>query len=66
MNAVQLGAEKIFPQKFSATSGRSKNFSRNKSLPPDLLEAVNDVRERKNLHGPFESPEDAVKSILED
>ena len=38
----------------------------NKKLPDDLIEAVNDTRSRKNLHGPFDSAEEAIKSMLED
>ena len=39
---------------------------KHKNLPDDLIEAVNDTRSRKNLHGPFDSAEEAVKSMLED
>ena len=37
-----------------------------KILPDDLIEAINDTRERKNLHGPFNTAEEAVASMLED
>ena len=36
------------------------------SLPKDLMEAVADSRERRNLCGPFDSAEEAVASMLED
>ena len=46
---------------------REKNISDNqKNLPKDLMEAVYDIRLNRNLHGPFETAEDAVKSMLED
>lgn len=32
----------------------------------DLLEAVEDVRQRQNLFGPFTTGEEAVQSMLED
>jgi DNA-damage-inducible protein J len=32
----------------------------------DLLEAINDVRFRRNLSGPFDTAEDAIRSMLED
>lgn len=32
----------------------------------DLREAMEDVRLRRNLHGPFAAGEDAVRSMLED
>ena len=35
-------------------------------VPHDLMEAVTDSRERRNLHGPFSSAEEAVASMLED
>ncbi|MCL2722786.1 MAG: type II toxin-antitoxin system RelB/DinJ family antitoxin [Treponema sp.] len=33
---------------------------------PDLLEAIEDTRLRRNLHGPFKTAQDAVNSMLED
>lgn len=45
---------------------REKQSAQNENLPADLLEAINDSRNRKNLHGPFDSAEDAVASMLED
>lgn len=36
------------------------------NFPADLKEAINDSRNRKNLHGPFDTAEEAVKSMLED
>ena len=35
-------------------------------LPADLKEAVEDSRQRRNLHGPFNSADEAVASMLED
>ncbi|MBQ7515682.1 MAG: type II toxin-antitoxin system RelB/DinJ family antitoxin [Schwartzia sp.] len=35
-------------------------------LPEDLMEAVADSRQHRNLHGPFDSAEEAVASMLED
>ena len=32
----------------------------------DLLEAIEDTRQRRNLHGPFKTAEEAVASMLED
>ena len=49
----------------SALKHKKKSASE-KILPLDLLEAIKDSRERKNLHGPFQTAEDAVKSMLED
>lgn len=37
-----------------------------KNLPEDLIEAIEDIRLNRNLHGPFETAEDAIKSMLED
>ena len=49
-----------------STLNREKKSAAEKILPLDLLEAIKDSRERKNLHGPFKTAEDAVKSMLED
>jgi DNA-damage-inducible protein J len=32
----------------------------------DLLEAIQDTRERKNIHGPYASAKDAVSAMLDD
>jgi DNA-damage-inducible protein J len=32
----------------------------------DLLEAITDTRERRNLHGPYKTAEEAVAAMLED
>ena len=48
-------------KKYSVTK-----FKTRKNLPEDLLEAIEDSRLNRNLHGPFETAEDAVKSMLED
>ena len=37
-----------------------------RSPKSDLIEAMDDVRNKKNLHGPFASAEEAVRSMLED
>ena len=52
--------------KNNLTLKHKKNSASEKILPLDLLEAMKDSRERKNLHGPFQTAEDAVKSMLED
>ena len=49
-----------------STLNHEKKSAAEKILPLDLLEAIKDSRERKNLHGPFKTAEDAVKSMLED
>ncbi|MCL2557349.1 MAG: type II toxin-antitoxin system RelB/DinJ family antitoxin [Treponema sp.] len=38
---------------------------RRHAVKPDLLEAIEDSRQRRNLHGPFSAAEEAVKSMLE-
>ena len=40
--------------------------SKRRKPKPDLLEALEDVRLRRNLHGPFDTVEEAMKSMLED
>ena len=52
--------------KNNSTSKREKKFVTDKILPLDLVEAIKDSRERKNLTGSFNTAEDAVKSMLED
>ena len=52
--------------KNTSTLKREKKSAAEKILPLDLLEAIKDSRERKNLHGPFQTAEDAIKSMLED
>ncbi len=37
-----------------------------RDIPYSLQEAVYDSRFRRNLNGPFDDPEDAVASMLED
>jgi DNA-damage-inducible protein J len=32
----------------------------------DLMEAIQDTRNRRNLHGPYKTPEEAVAAMLED
>ena len=39
---------------------------RHRKPKPGLLEAIEDTRLRRNLHGPFNSAEEAVASMLED
>jgi hypothetical protein len=48
---------KNFPEKESSYD--------KKNLPKDLIEAIEDVRLNRNLYGPFENAEDAIKSMLE-
>ena len=36
------------------------------TIPDDLMEAIRDVREHRNLYGPFDTVEEAMKSMLED
>lgn len=36
------------------------------NLPKDLIEAIEDIRLNRNLHGSFKTAEDAVKSMLKD
>ncbi len=45
---------------------REVNATKFENFPADLKEAINDSRNRKNLHGPFDTAEEAVKSMLED
>ena len=45
---------------------REVSSTKIENFPADLQEAINDSRDRKNLHGPFDTAEDAVKSMLED
>jgi len=39
---------------------------KHRGAKPDLQEAIEDTRLRRNLHGPFASAEEAVASMLED
>ncbi|MBR2773812.1 MAG: type II toxin-antitoxin system RelB/DinJ family antitoxin [Selenomonadaceae bacterium] len=39
---------------------------KNPNIPDDLLEAIRDVREHRNLYGPFDTAEEAVASMLKD
>ena len=45
-----------------------KESRREKQKRPnaDLLEALDDTRNRRNLHGPYKTAEDAVAAMLED
>ena len=36
------------------------------AVRPDLREAIEDTRLRRNLHGPYKTAEDAVASMLEE
>ena len=40
--------------------------AQHKAIPNSLQEAVYDSRFRQNLHGPYDSAEDAVATMLED
>ncbi len=35
-------------------------------IPDDLLEAIRDAREHRNLYGPFNTVEEAMESLLKD
>ena len=37
-----------------------------RTAKPDLLEAIEDTRRRRNLHGPFPTAEAAVAAMLEE
>ena len=37
-----------------------------RAVQPDLLEAIEDTRLRRNLHGPFKNAEAAVASMMEE
>ncbi|MCL2192590.1 MAG: type II toxin-antitoxin system RelB/DinJ family antitoxin [Treponema sp.] len=39
---------------------------RHRTVKSDLLEAIEDTRLRRNLHGPFKTAEEAINSMLED
>jgi DNA-damage-inducible protein J len=39
---------------------------KHRTVNSDLLEAVEDTRLRRNLHGPFKTAEEAVASMLEE
>ena len=56
---------KIDTTKFVNLSGDYRPI-RFEKFSDDLKEAIEDSRQRKNLHGPFDSAEDAVASMLED
>ena len=40
-------------------------FPVQRRLPGDLMEAIEESRARKDLHGPFDTAEEAVASMLE-
>jgi len=40
--------------------------TRRRTVKSDLLEAMEDTRRRRNLHGPFKTAEEAVASMLEE
>ena len=39
---------------------------KHRAIKSDLLEAIEDTRLRRNLHGPFKTAEEAVASMLEE
>ena len=45
---------------------REVSSTKIENFPADLQEAINDSRDRKNLHGPFDTAEEVVASIFED
>ena len=40
--------------------------NKRRTVKPDLREAIEDTRQRRNLHGPFKTAEDAVAAMLEE
>ena len=40
--------------------------AKRKKPKSDLMEAIDDTRRRRNLHGPFKTAEEAVAAMLED
>jgi DNA-damage-inducible protein J len=40
--------------------------SSNRRPNAELLEAMNDVRSNRNLHGPYANADEAIRSMLED
>ncbi|MCL2364194.1 MAG: type II toxin-antitoxin system RelB/DinJ family antitoxin [Defluviitaleaceae bacterium] len=41
-------------------------FPHEKTPSADMLEAMEDVRLRRNLHGPYDTVDDAMRALLED
>ena len=65
MNNFQINNfEDLFSQQ--STNFKTEKEFCIKDLPDDLIEAVIDSRERKNLHGPFKTSTEAIASMLED
>lgn len=64
MNNFAINTDEIAFKNSFTDFERQKN-SQYKKLPVDLIEAINDTRKRKNLHGPFKTAEEAVESMLE-
>jgi len=50
----------------SLNSGGIPFQIRQRTAKEDLAEAIEDTRQRRNLHGPFNSAEEAVASMLEE
>ena len=47
--------------------GRGRRFAVNhRALSPEMREAIEDTRLRRNLIGPFKTAEEAVASMLEE
>jgi len=40
--------------------------AKRRAIKPDLLEAMEDIRLQRNLHGPYKTAEEAVAAMLED
>jgi len=40
--------------------------AKRRAIKPDLLEAMEDVRLQRNLHGPYDTVEEAMAAMLED
>lgn len=58
-------AVRIFLKKALEYNGIPFAVSR-RAPTPELMDAIRDTRERRNLHGPFKTAEEAVASMLED
>ena len=65
MKEIQFNANQNIYQTHFLNLETKKNFKM-ENFPSDLIEAINDTRERKNLHGPFKTASEAVASMLEE
>lgn len=65
MKGIPLNADQNNYQGQFANFASEEDFKL-ENLPLDLVEAIQDTRERRNLHGPFKTAAEAVESMLED